>query len=423
MDHKKGSLISNLVVLSALPLLLLGFGAMVISSYAVYSSTTSEIKATLKGLAYSIEQIYATAYEGDYSYLETEKMLKKGSQILSGDYSVIDRINEENDTDATVFFGDERILTSIRNEDGSRAVGTRVSPEVAAKVLGKSEEYFSENVSVNGHPYFGYYIPMREHDGRTVGMIFAGKSRSSVLSAMTRNVVKMCLLLAVILSAAEFFALVYARNIIHSLEQIKEYLGNVAKGDLEAILDETVLEREDELGEMGRFASILQSFITDQVGTDPLTGLYNRRSANICLDNLLLEFNKNQTPFVLAIGDIDWFKRINDTYGHQAGDAVLKNLARICMEHMERKGFVFRWGGEEILFLYERVDRAQAVVFLEELQNEIRSSAVTYEGEQISITMTIGVAQCQEGDGADTLIKRADSNLYYGKQNDKNQVV
>lgn len=423
MEHKKSSLISSLMELSALPLLLIGIGAMVISSFAVYTSTISEIEATLRALSYSIKQIYETAYDGDYSYQEPGKLLKKGDRILSGDFTIIDRIAEINEVDATVFFGEERILTTIREEDGERAIGTEVSPDVAEMVLYGGKEYFSKNVSVNGKLYFGYYIPVRESDNQIVGMIFAGKSRNSVLNAVARTVFRMCLLLAFILSASEIFALMYARNIITSLDKIKEYLRSVAKGDLDATIDETVLNREDELGEMGRFASILQSFITDQVGTDPLTGMYNRRCANVGVDNLLLEYEKNGELFSLAIGDIDWFKTVNDTYGHQAGDEVLKNIASICMEYMERRGFVFRWGGEEFLFLFERMDRDQAAASLEALLERIRSSYVEYEGKRITVTMTIGVTQCQPYDTADSLIRRADGKLYLGKQNKKNQVV
>ena len=174
---------------------------------------------------------------------------------------------------------------------------------------------------------------------------------------------------------------------------------------------------------MGRFAAILQKSITTLVGTDPLTGLGNRRSGMIILANAVRDYQKYNTAFVVAIADIDNFKQVNDRYGHPAGDEVLKKLAITFMNHMDRKGFVSRWGGEEFLFVYERMDKQRALPCLEELLESIRTTGITYNDEYIKVTITIGAIESQEDMDTEELLKLVDSNLYDGKAKGKNRII
>lgn len=421
MNCKNDSLTSSLVRLSMIPLLLLGTGILIVSSYTIYKCTSNEIRNSLMGLANAISITYESVYHGDYT--AEEGSFKKGIHVLDNNFSIIDQINETSGADITIFYEDKRMLTSVRNNDGSRVVGTLAAKEVSEEVLNKGNSYFSNNVSVNGEPYFGYYMPLKNSDQKISGMVFAGKSRKSVIHAVSLSIVRICLMITVVLSAASLLALKFARDIITSLNKTKKFLGSIAEGDLSVRMDPCCLNRKDELGEMARFAAILQDSITELVGTDPLTGLYNRRSCQIVLANMMQAYQKNKVVFGLAIGDIDWFKLINDNYGHQAGDKVLKNLAAIFKCQMEKQGFVFRWGGEEFLFVFECMDIGQIKQELEKLQEVVRSSKVEYAGQDVVVSMTIGAAECTLEDTLETLLKRADDNLYTGKQCNKNQIV
>ncbi len=97
---------------------------------------------------------------------------------------------------------------------------------------------------------------------------------------------------------------------VHSLSKTREFLGNVAQGDLEYEIDKTLLERRDEFGEIGRSAQMLQKSILKLIGTDPLTGLYNRRSCNEVLEKAIKKYKENEKKCMIVIGDVVSF-RIN----------------------------------------------------------------------------------------------------------------
>ena len=174
---------------------------------------------------------------------------------------------------------------------------------------------------------------------------------------------------------------------------------------------------------MGNFAVSLKQSINQLVSTDSLTGLYNRRSCETILTKIIEENKKYKTKSVIVIGDIDLFKQVNDTYGHQIGDLVLKELAIVFKEHMEYKGIVARWGGEEFMFIYERMDMERVYEHLQELMKAIENMQIPYNDEMISVGMTFGAALCDQDCDIDQIIKLADDNLYYGKNHGRHMIV
>lgn len=157
--------------------------------------------------------------------------------------------------------------------------------------------------------------------------------------------------------------------------------------------------------------------------TDALTGLRNRRDMNEHLNMLAYSYERSNVPFAIAIADIDFFKRINDTYGHEAGDFVLKEVADIFSMTMEGIGTVARWGGEEFLFVFENASGAQAKAILEGMRVQIEKKIFRHKNDQIHVTLTFGVEDYSHIIGVEAVISKADSKLYQGKQSGRNQVV
>lgn len=151
---------------------------------------------------------------------------------------------------------------------------------------------------------------------------------------------------------------------------------------------------------------------------DPLTGLYNRRSMQIFLNHAV----EADTEFSLAMCDIDDFKKINDTYGHDAGDIVLKDVSQIIREFTSGQGYVCRWGGEEILILSNR-NKEDTKSMVEKIRRNIANHLFASEGKIIRCSITIGIAVHKSGDSIEDTIGAADDNLYHGKRNGKNRVV
>lgn len=116
----------------------------------------------------------------------------------------------------------------------------------------------------------------------------------------------------------------YTRRFVAVLLHIHSFLSEVASGNLNATLDHSVTKRSDELGDIGRCALSMQRSLRTMIEQDALTELYNRRSGDKKLRQIFEEARSSRHSFALAIGDIDFFKKVNDTYGHECGDAVLK---------------------------------------------------------------------------------------------------
>lgn len=162
-----------------------------------------------------------------------------------------------------------------------------------------------------------------------------------------------------------------------------------------------------------------QNAILDHMASiDPLTDLYNRRSMHAVLSDAV----QAKSPFCLVMCDVDDFKKINDTYGHDTGDTVLKEVARMVKEEVGESGCACRWGGEEMLLIV-RGDLGQACRIAENIRRRVEGFAFCLNGQSIHCSVTIGVAWHQEGQTIDRTITYADNNLYYGKRNGKNMVV
>ncbi len=153
--------------------------------------------------------------------------------------------------------------------------------------------------------------------------------------------------------------------------------------------------------------------------TDPLTGLYNRRSMDIFLSQAV----ESDVGFALIMCDIDDFKKVNDTYGHDFGDVVLKDVAKITTEQVREKGYVCRWGGEEILILLNNASEESSYRIAENIRRNVANRVFDLNEKWIHCSLTIGVALHQKKEAVEETITRADYNLYRGKRNGKNAVV
>lgn len=148
---------------------------------------------------------------------------------------------------------------------------------------------------------------------------------------------------------------------------------------------------------------------------DPLTSLYNRRY-------MMKLFEKAGDNYCVIMCDIDNFKNVNDNYGHDFGDLVLKDTAAIIRKQMKGHGHVCRWGGEEVVILYNG-GMKETCRMAEKIRSEIEHHNYSTFYRTIHCSITMGVADHVHDEDAETTIKRADERLYWGKQNGKNRVV
>jgi diguanylate cyclase (GGDEF)-like protein len=157
--------------------------------------------------------------------------------------------------------------------------------------------------------------------------------------------------------------------------------------------------------------------------TDSLTGLYNRMHFGEQLERTLKEADRNGQPVSLVLVDVDHFKKVNDTWGHEAGDAVLKHVARILQEGVRSVDVCVRYGGEEIAMLMAQTDSERALEVAERLRARIAATVVRHAGAEIAVTASFGVSTYPETVTVrDRLFPAADEALYAAKREGRNCV-
>lgn len=159
--------------------------------------------------------------------------------------------------------------------------------------------------------------------------------------------------------------------------------------------------------------------------TDSLTGLYNRRYLEQKIQQEYNQYLKTGSEFALVIADIDFFKNINDLYGHDCGDCVLKSITEVIRKAIRTDDTVARWGGEEFLLLLPATNREQAIPLAERIRKAVEAHIYAFDScnKSVSVTLTFGVSVVNSGDTIDGMIKRADIALYHGKRNGRNCVI
>lgn len=167
----------------------------------------------------------------------------------------------------------------------------------------------------------------------------------------------------------------------------------------------------------------LSSLWENLASKDMLTGLYNRRAMTDFLSEEVSRVNRGDKTFTLAMIDIDKFKSINDTYGHQAGDEVIKSISQIMSGHFRHHDMIARWGGEEFVIAFPETSIQSAASISDSLRKKIVATIILADGHDIQITVTIGLSSYKHEAGLDACINDADQALYFGKEAGRNQVI
>ena len=384
----------------------------------IYTATEEGIKSEIQSAAGTLKNLFEKEYPGRLTC--DGYIYRFGDTAVTAEdfYKIADYIACDKDVEFTVFYGDTRIFSTIVNESGSSAVGTKAADKVTQEVLKNQNEYFYRRVEVSGSSYMGYYIPlMSGHD--VIGMYFAGKPVERAENNVNNAILVFIVISLVILICSLTVSMVTTEKIVRDLVDIKKYITGIAGGDFTVQMKANILERRDEIGDIAKHSQILCSNLRDMVERDPLTMLLNRRSCRMKLDELI----ENKVKYTAVMADIDYFKNINDTYGHACGDFVLKEISALLKRHAGEDGaFAARWGGEEFLMIFpEKTDR-ETLKTAEAIVEEIRKTEYTFGENTIRVTITLGIAEAKESETADATVNRADALLYKGKESGRNRI-
>ncbi|WP_271411156.1 sensor domain-containing diguanylate cyclase [Pseudomonas sp. Q1-7] len=156
--------------------------------------------------------------------------------------------------------------------------------------------------------------------------------------------------------------------------------------------------------------------------TDSLTGLPNRRGFELLAGQALQEARRDRKPLAALLLDLDHFKMLNDTYGHQAGDQVLQGFAQNLRDGLRQSDIICRWGGEEFIVLLKDTGHATAHQLAEKVRGDVAAQRYPFKGVNLQVSTSIGLAEMHPDDSLDSLIGRADRGLYRAKQSGRNCV-
>lgn len=422
--HKHKNAISKKLIAIIIAIML---GLAISSSLAIYFFTSKTILREKEQELAAISMLTATNIDvkipGDYTLQgDTSYRLYKGDTDITTMLGLISDNADLLNVEISLIYSDTRILTTITDSNGKSVTGLGLAPQINSALAGSNKGIFFENTLINTDEYFSYYYPLYNSDGSYAGAIECCSPLKTIMPTIRNNII----VFNAILLAATIILLLLIYNfnleVNKSIFKLLSFTQDAASGNDAALLDASLLRRKDEFGTIATAVLDMHRSMRDMMDKDPLTKLYNRRSANRKLDMIMSHYQSNGTSYSVAIGDIDFFKKVNDTYGHDGGDIVLQAVATILQDHMKKNGFVARWGGEEFLFAFDKTDLATAEIIINDILDDIRALTIDYEGREIKVTMSFGVA-CDPELNKDEIIGLADERLYYAKENGRNRVV
>ena len=253
------------------------------------------------------------------------------------------------------------------------------------------------------------------------------KNKADVYATLIKarnQILLITMLLSVVIGGS---AIIIARNIIFPLRELIKGVQRVAEGDLQVAVP---VRKKDELGlvtamfnEMVERLHESQAQLEELATTDPLTGLANRKQIMASLELQMEGFCRHGTNFSLLMLDIDFFKKVNDTYGHQAGDSVLVEIASILGTILRALDTAGRYGGEEFVVILDTADQEQAVQSAERIRRAVERHVFSWHGHELRITVSVGASTIHPNDETvNSLIARVDEALYRAKSEGRNRV-
>ncbi|MBX3628351.1 MAG: diguanylate cyclase [Nitrosomonas sp.] len=271
--------------------------------------------------------------------------------------------------------------------------------------------------------------------------IIAGREYEEVYAARIaqRNFFLILVCASIFIVAA--IAIYLGRSIVTPLQRLINATDQIVKGSLDIPL--TTITQKDELGKLAQMfnhmteklrqsqAEILTAneelklknqLLEKLCVTDSLTGLYNRSKLNHIINDELSRSHRNKRPFAILMIDIDYFKELNDTLGHIAGDEILAAVSRILTQSIRSIDFAARYGGDEFIIVLTETTAKEATFTAERIRAQVSEVFCSVINQSISVTLSIGIAQSELKDTSPTdLITRADNALYQAKKGGRNQ--
>jgi diguanylate cyclase (GGDEF)-like protein len=425
-EFRGNGLGDKMLALAVLPILVLGIVLMVVSMQTFSDKMEGHVRKEMTQQTKLILKILDENYPGEFSLNKDVKgnyHIYKGGKDITKDTEFIDNMKEIMGVEVTLFCQDVRLQTTLRDTKGRLFINTAVSSVITKDVLKKKKAHFYRSTTnVGDERYFAYYEPIFLEDGTCFGMVGVCRKATDIEKNIRMAVRPILLLSIAAIFVIGAISISYTRILTKRIRILQQFMKKLTKEDFEAEMPAGLLKVEDEIGDLARSGKKMQESIRRQVELDELTQLYNRRYGDKCLQQMCKKMQESGIEYCVAIGDIDFFKKVNDRYGHEAGDVVLTKVARILREKIMSKGYVCRWGGEEFLIVLEDCEQEQAKQILQDVLDVLRGQSIECQGQNICVTMSVGVVQVASDEKIDDILRRADKKLYDAKAGGRDRI-
>ena len=273
-----------------------------------------------------------------------------------------------------------------------------------------------------------FFVPLKDYKGKIVSFLFV--YYPPCILNLTKTIFNLSITYASLVLA--FFVIFLIPFYIFIKKQIKQrflLLTDILKGVLCSSsgynfkLPEEILDFPSDEKEFLYKLKDLTFSLSEKMFKDPLTKAYNRLYFSSRLKEEIERAKRYNHPLSLILLDIDFFKKINDTYGHDVGDLVLKTISQIILENIRKSDLFARIGGEEFAILLPDTSKDKAILVAEKLRETIEKTPIILpNGKQIKVTISLGVTSLKKDDDESSFIKRADEALYDAKKSGRNIV-
>lgn len=256
----------KMLLCAFLPISILGIIIVILAVTSLKTSIINQVESSLRGTASATLAAY-DQNAGSYTVSENGEIWKGGYNISCSE-KLLDTIKEKSGMEVTFFYGTQRIMTSIMDENGERILGSPAGAKIQEVVLKNGQEYFSDSVSVNGEIYYGYYVPVFQSGGSNepIGMVFAGVNKNKTLNSVLGIVFYMVIIVVVIALVGMVSAGLVANSISKALNAEIACVEDVATGNLNVSLNQQHMSRKDEVGDLTRAIGKLQSDLRNIIG-------------------------------------------------------------------------------------------------------------------------------------------------------------
>ncbi|SDB26372.1 sensor domain-containing diguanylate cyclase [Eubacterium oxidoreducens] len=422
----KNSLRGKMLLSTVVPIIILGIAVMIAAFIQMKNTLIDEFESDMRQQCIYMMAELNEVYPGNFKVEilnDTTYKLYKGEYDITEDNTLIDNMKSSYENEYSIFRGNICVKTTMKDESGERWLLTESPKNAYADVFKGNKTAFYKNLTMNDEECIALFVPIHSSDNSVFGMVAIYRSLEDINQKVLTAVLPMLIVFAIITVLIAFYSIYFSQKIVKKIKFIERFMNQISNGHLEAQLPETILNSEDEISLLAKSGDQMRYALEQLVNYDTLTRIPNRRYGSIHLKNVYSNSGQGANDFCVGIGDIDFFKKVNDTYGHDAGDAVLRDVAAILKRNMIGKSFVARWGGEEFLFVFEGMNLASSKQKLEETLMQIRNHTVEHQFDQIKVTMSFGLTQAFKDSDIDELLQIADANLYEAKEGGRNQIV